>query len=145
MSRARVAGDPNYASDCELLIGNHCTHTSSPFVSSVRNKRFSKRSGSSSREPHPNDAVLGTALGRVHGGTWCGYAYRDELFPNVRRGRSAHPPGLRIGMKLAGSLLRIEVAEVAMDQRGQSGERGRSGSDHASPAKRIVCRPKGRK
>jgi hypothetical protein len=145
MSRANVACDPNSASDCELLIGNHCTHTSSPFVSSVTNKGFLTPFGSSSRECHPSDATGGGAFGLIHAGAWCGNEHRDESHPRVYGGRSAQFRTRRIGIELAGMYPRSEVAKAAMDERELSGERGCAGYVDVFPANRRVCRPEGRK
>jgi hypothetical protein len=144
MSKAKVAGDPNSAIDREFFIGNHCTHISAPFVSSVRNTGFLTPLGSSSREFEPSVATGGGALGRVHAGAWCGNVHRYKMHPSAYGGRSAQHRTRRTGIELAVVFLRSEVAMAAVDKRDLSGERGCAGPVHAFTANRRECRPEGR-
>jgi hypothetical protein len=145
MSRAKIAGDPNGAADCVLVIGKHCTYNSSPFVPSVTKKGFLTPFGSRSREYHPRNATGGGSLGHNYAGARCRNVQRDDLHPKVNDGRGAQPKARRTGIELAGVFLRSEVARAAMDERDLSGERGCAVSIHVFPANRRESRPEGRK
>ena len=145
MSRAKVAGDPNGAANCVLLIGRHCTYNLSPFVPSVTNKGFLTPLGSRSRDSHPRNATGGGLLVHNHSGAWCGNVQRDELHPRANDGRGAEQKARRIGIELAEVILRSELARAAMDERDLSDERGCAVSIDVFPANRRECRPKRRK
>lgn len=143
MSKANVASNPKTVTDRKFLIGHHCTHASTPFVSSVSNTGLLTPFGGCSREFRPRGAAGGGALGRFHAGAWRGKGYRYKIRAFGERGAQHGSP--RIGIELAVVFLRSDVAMAAVDKRDLPGERGCAGSVFAFTANRRECRPEGRK